>query len=190
MVKNLPAIQEIWVWSLGREDPLEKGMATHSSILIWRIPWTWEPGWLQLRGCKESDVTEQLTHTHTQTHTHYRTTPWKLKTSQILLLNLCLLANLENYTTLYIMMQFSVDFHTYENTYISLNHMKLPSSGSKMVDYWQLHVVPPATLNGFQRTPELRKFIMKNAQNKRLQTFCFISIIWLCPQNLISMADF
>lgn len=48
--------------------------------------------------------------------------------------------------------------------------MKLPSSGSKMVDYWQLHVVPPATLNGFQRTPELRKFIMKNTQNKRLHS--------------------
>ena len=43
-VKNLPAIQETWVRSLGREDPLEKGMATHSSILAWRIPWTEEPG--------------------------------------------------------------------------------------------------------------------------------------------------
>ena len=40
MVKNLPAMQETWVWSLGQEDPLEKGMATHSSILTWRIPWT------------------------------------------------------------------------------------------------------------------------------------------------------
>ena len=39
MVKNLPAIQETWVLSLGWEDPLEKGMATHSSILTWRIPW-------------------------------------------------------------------------------------------------------------------------------------------------------
>ena len=39
MVKNLPAVQETWVWSLGLEDPLEKGMATHSSILAWRIPW-------------------------------------------------------------------------------------------------------------------------------------------------------
>ena len=46
-VKNLPAIQELWVWSLGREDPLEKGIATHSSILAWRIPWTEEPGGLQ-----------------------------------------------------------------------------------------------------------------------------------------------
>ena len=46
-VKNLPAIQELWVWSLGQEDPLEKGMATHSSILAWRIPWTEEPGGLQ-----------------------------------------------------------------------------------------------------------------------------------------------
>ena len=40
MVKNLPAMQEIQVQSLGREDPLEKGMATHSTILAWRIPWT------------------------------------------------------------------------------------------------------------------------------------------------------
>ena len=40
MVKNLPALWEIWVWSLGWEDPLEKGKATHSSILTWRIPWT------------------------------------------------------------------------------------------------------------------------------------------------------
>ena len=47
MVKNLPAIQETWVQSLGREDPLEKGMATHSRILAWRIPWTEEPGRLQ-----------------------------------------------------------------------------------------------------------------------------------------------
>jgi len=44
MVKNLPAMQETWVWSLGGEDPLEKGMATHSSMLSWRIPWTEEPG--------------------------------------------------------------------------------------------------------------------------------------------------
>ena len=45
--KNLPAKQETWVWSLGWEDPLEKRMATHSSILVWRIPWTEEPGGLQ-----------------------------------------------------------------------------------------------------------------------------------------------
>ena len=43
MVKNLPVIQETQVSSLGREDPLEKGMETHSSILAWRIPWTEEP---------------------------------------------------------------------------------------------------------------------------------------------------
>ena len=47
MVKNLPAKQEAWVGSLGWEDPLEKGMATHFSILAWRIPWTEEPGGLQ-----------------------------------------------------------------------------------------------------------------------------------------------
>ena len=50
MVKNLPAMQEIWVQSLSREDPLEKGMATHSSVLAWRIPWTEEPGRQQSMG--------------------------------------------------------------------------------------------------------------------------------------------
>ena len=50
MVKNLPAIQETWVQSLSKEDPLEKGMASHSSILLWRIPWTEEPGGLQSIG--------------------------------------------------------------------------------------------------------------------------------------------
>ena len=50
MVKNLPAMQETQVQSLGWEDPLEKGMATHSSILAWRTPWTEEPGGLQSTG--------------------------------------------------------------------------------------------------------------------------------------------
>ena len=49
-VKSLPAMQEIWVWSLGREDPLEKEMATHSSILAWKIPRMEEPGRLQSMG--------------------------------------------------------------------------------------------------------------------------------------------
>ena len=43
MVKNLPVMWETWIQSLGQEDPLEKSMATHSSILVWRIPWTEEP---------------------------------------------------------------------------------------------------------------------------------------------------
>ena len=50
MVKNLPAIQETQVQSLGQKDPLEKGMATHSSIVGWRIPWTEEPDGLQSVG--------------------------------------------------------------------------------------------------------------------------------------------
>ena len=50
MVKNLPAVQETWVRSLGWEDSLEKGTAPHSSILAWRIPWTEEPGRLQSMG--------------------------------------------------------------------------------------------------------------------------------------------
>ena len=58
LVKNLPAVQETWVRFLGREDPLEKEMATHSSILAWRIPRTEEPGGLQSMGSQESDTTE------------------------------------------------------------------------------------------------------------------------------------
>ena len=53
-VKNLPEMQETQVRSLDREDPLEKGMATHSSILAWRIPWTEEPGGLQSRGSQRA----------------------------------------------------------------------------------------------------------------------------------------
>ena len=50
MVKRLPTIGETWVQSLGQEDPMEKEMATHSSILAWKIPWTEEPGRLQSMG--------------------------------------------------------------------------------------------------------------------------------------------
>ena len=56
-VKNLPAMQETWVRFLGHEDPLEKGMATPSSILAWESPWTEEPGGLSL-GRTEQDTTE------------------------------------------------------------------------------------------------------------------------------------
>ena len=61
-VKNLPAVQETWAQSLDLEEPLEKGMPTHSSILAWKIPWTEDPGGLQSVGRKASDTTEQLTH--------------------------------------------------------------------------------------------------------------------------------
>ena len=57
VVKNLPAIQETRVQSLGSEDPLEKQIATHSSILAWKIPWTEKPGKLQFMGL-QSDMTE------------------------------------------------------------------------------------------------------------------------------------
>ena len=65
MAKSPPAMQEIWVQSLSQEDPLEKEMVTHSSILVWRIPWTEEPGGLQSMesqrvGRKELDTTEQV----------------------------------------------------------------------------------------------------------------------------------
>ena len=63
LVKSLPAKQAIWVPSLGQENPLEKKMATHSSILARKIPWTEEPGRLQSMGLQESDTTELSTHT-------------------------------------------------------------------------------------------------------------------------------
>ena len=65
-LKRLPAMRETWVQSLGREDPLEKEMATHSSILAWRIPWMEELGGLQSTGHKESDTTERLHFTLSQ----------------------------------------------------------------------------------------------------------------------------
>ena len=62
-VKNLPAMQETWVRSLGQEDPLEKGMATHSSVLAWRIPWTKEPDRLQSMG-SQTVGHDWVTNTH------------------------------------------------------------------------------------------------------------------------------
>ena len=59
VVKNLPAKQETWVQSLGQEDPLEKEIATHSSILAWEIPWTEEPSRLQSMGWKKSRSKQQ-----------------------------------------------------------------------------------------------------------------------------------
>ena len=58
MVKNLPAMQETWVRSLGWKDPLEKGMAAHSSTLAWRSPWNRQVVGYSTWGCKESDVTD------------------------------------------------------------------------------------------------------------------------------------
>ena len=60
IVKNLPAMQDTWVRSLGQEDLLEKGMAIHTSIVGWRIPWTEEPG-RPMEVAKELDTTERLT---------------------------------------------------------------------------------------------------------------------------------
>ena len=69
VVKHLPAMGETWVWSLGWEDPLEQGMATHSSILAWRIPWTEEPGGLQFMG---SQSQSRLNNFHFQKKQWYR----------------------------------------------------------------------------------------------------------------------
>ena len=59
-LKCLPARWETWVQSLGQEDPLEKEMATHSSILAWRIPWMEEPGGLQSKGLQRVDMTKRF----------------------------------------------------------------------------------------------------------------------------------
>ena len=59
-LKRLPTMQETWVRLLGQEDPLEKEMATHSSILAWKIPWTEGPVGCSPPGHKESDMTERL----------------------------------------------------------------------------------------------------------------------------------
>ena len=66
VIKNLSAVQETGARSLGWEDPLERGMETHSSILAWRISWTEEPGRLQFMWSKEWDTTEPLIHTQHQ----------------------------------------------------------------------------------------------------------------------------
>ena len=70
VVKNLPEMQRtqvVWVQSLSWEDPLKEGMATHSSIIAWEIPWTESVAGYSTKGCKESDMTELSTHTHTHT---------------------------------------------------------------------------------------------------------------------------
>ena len=59
-VKNLLAMRETLVQPLGQEDPLEKGMSPHSSVLAWRIPWTEQPGGLQCKGSQRVDTTERL----------------------------------------------------------------------------------------------------------------------------------
>ena len=80
IVKNLPSVQETWVWSLSWEDPLQKGMAAHSTILAWRIPWTEEPGGLQSVGSQR--VRDDLVTRQQQrplSHTIYKTNSKWLK---------------------------------------------------------------------------------------------------------------
>ena len=77
MVKNPPAMQETWVQSLGWEDPLEKGMATHSSILVWNLPMDRE-AWLQSMGSQRVRHVWVTTHTHTHTHFPLNNSLWKI----------------------------------------------------------------------------------------------------------------
>ena len=78
LVKNLPAMQEIWVHSLGWEDPLEEGMATHSSILAWRIPMDRGAWRATVLGVAESDTTERLS---TAQHPSIKTTYGRMQTT-------------------------------------------------------------------------------------------------------------
>ena len=74
MGKNLLAVQETQVWSLGWEDPLEKEMATFSSMIAWKIPWTEENWWATVHGVTVGQTWLSdwaCTHTHTHTHTHF-----------------------------------------------------------------------------------------------------------------------
>ena len=83
VVKNLPAMQDTWVWSLCEEDPLEKGMATYSSIVAWRIPQAEEPGWLQAMGSQRvghgwvTDTFTSLSHTYIDRKNSYTLLPFK-----------------------------------------------------------------------------------------------------------------
>ena len=72
MVRNLPEIQETWLQSQGWEDPLEKEMATHSSILAWRIPWTEKPGGLQCMGL------QRVGHVEKEMATHSSVLAWRI----------------------------------------------------------------------------------------------------------------
>ena len=78
MVKNQPAMQETWVWSLGQEDPLEKGMATNSGSQAWRIPWSEEPGRLQSMG-SQSVRHNWMTNTSLQKYHPVSTEPMVLE---------------------------------------------------------------------------------------------------------------
>ena len=80
LVKNPPAMRKTWVWSLGWEDPLEKGKATHSSILAWRIPWT------TVHGVTKSQT--WLTNFHTHTHTHIFSASFQIGFAVIAFMNI------------------------------------------------------------------------------------------------------
>ena len=65
-------MQEIWIWSLGQEEPLEKEMATHASILAWEIPWTEEPSRLQSTASQKSQKSQQVKQQQQQEEEHWR----------------------------------------------------------------------------------------------------------------------
>ena len=90
MVKNLPAVQETWLRSLGWEDPLERGMATHSSILAWRIPWTEKPGGLQSMGSQRvGHGWATNTHSHTHINSIYVSIPISQFHIYVLIYDIC-----------------------------------------------------------------------------------------------------
>ena len=100
MLKNLPAMQETWIQSLGWEDPLEKGMHTHSSILIWTIPWTEEPGRLQFMGSLRAGpdwVTKTFTFLGMIIHSLWTNCPCVYLSSSVFILPICQLPSLSSW---------------------------------------------------------------------------------------------
>ena len=124
-VKDLPVMQETWVWSLGQEDPLKKGMATHSSILAWKILWTEKPSgvrsmWLQ----RVLDTTEQLTHSHF----HYLIT---LCSKNVMVCDLFLEICWDVlYFIFYLFIFFATPFGMWDLNSMSRDHNWPPCSGS------------------------------------------------------------
>ena len=103
MIKNLPVIQETQVWSLGGEDPMEKGMATHSSICAWRIPGTEKPSKLQPMGLQRVRH-DWATNTHTHTKRKHVQSAWEMMASNITILQIwdaiCCCSVTQSYPTL------------------------------------------------------------------------------------------
>ena len=138
-VKNLRAVQETWVWSLGWQDPLEKGMATHSSILAWRIPWTEEPGKLQSVGSQRVRH-DWVTHTHTHTHTEW---------------HVCERVSLIMIIIIFLVVEIKKIMYYLEPKYIEAEH-SLWSTGFEIRQNWVHIQDPPLSIQPRLRSPGIQ----------------------------------